>query len=68
MVFRSRTFSDSGARATPRSERLRLKDEDCFSPLVSSMNDDFDFEKNLALFDKMTVFSAIDQVRLIFLS
>jgi hypothetical protein len=43
-------------------ERLRLKDEDCFSPSVVTMNDDFDFEKNLALFDKETVFSAIDQV------
>lgn len=60
--FRSRTFSETGNRATPvRGDRLRLKDEDCFSPSVVTMSDDFDFEKNLALFDKETVFSAIDQ-------
>ncbi len=46
-----------------RADRLRHKDEDCFSPSVGTMNDDFDFEKNLALFDKDTVFSAIEQVR-----
>ncbi len=46
-----------------RADRLRHKDEDCFSPSVGTMNDDFDFEKNLALFDKDTVFSAIEQVQ-----
>jgi hypothetical protein len=45
-----------------RGDRLRHKDEDCFSLSVGTMNDDFDFEKNLALFDKDTVFSAIEQV------
>lgn len=62
--IRSRTFSEvgTGTRTPPvRLERLRLKDEDCFSPSVENMHDDFDFEKNLALFDKETVFSAIDQ-------
>lgn len=37
------------------------KDEACFgSPLDSSITKDFDFEKNLALFDKQAVFDEIN--------
>lgn len=59
--FRSRTYSNGGGRTPNRMERMRLKDDDCFSPSVGDMNEDFDFEKNLALFDKHTILSEIDQ-------
>jgi len=41
-----------------------LKDEDCFAvPIDSIVDDEFDFEKNLALFDKRAVFDKIDRLR-----
>jgi enhancer of mRNA-decapping protein 3 len=44
-----------------RSSPRRPKKEDCFEPPVASfVNDEFDFEKNLALFDKRAVFAAIE--------
>ncbi|ELT87191.1 hypothetical protein CAPTEDRAFT_171728 [Capitella teleta] len=47
------------ARSSPR--RPTGRKEDCFSPPVASFaNDEFDFEKNLALFDKQAVFAAIE--------
>ena len=46
-----------------RTPNRRYKDEDCFSPSVFDINEDFDFEKNLALFDKHTVLAEIDQGR-----
>lgn len=62
---RARTTSEAPAsRGTPnRREIARLRDEDCFgSPVdVDTMKKEFDFEKNLALFDKQSVFSAIDE-------
>jgi len=69
---RSRTFSESCGSRTPngRGNALtqRQRDEDCFgSPFLGDgeeevdVEEEFDFEKNLALFDKQTVFSAIDQ-------
>ncbi|UYV80885.1 EDC3 [Cordylochernes scorpioides] len=36
------------------------RDEDCFNISKSSLNKEFDFEKNLALFDKRAVFEEID--------
>lgn len=40
------------------------KDEACFgSPLDSAINKDFDFEKNLALFDKQAVFDEINSLK-----
>ncbi|XP_023341379.1 enhancer of mRNA-decapping protein 3 [Eurytemora carolleeae] len=44
-----------------RTPNRRYKDEDCFSPSVFDINEDFDFEKNLALFDKHTILAEIDQ-------
>jgi hypothetical protein len=46
-----------------RTPNRRYKDEDCFSPSVFDINEDFDFEKNLALFDKHTILAEIDQGR-----
>jgi len=40
------------------------KEEDCFAVSVDSfVDDDFDFEKNLALFDKRAVFDTIERQR-----
>ena len=69
--FRSRTYSEGGERGvrTPtRGERLRQRDEDCFGQGGSALNEyekklieeEFDFEKNLAMFDKNTVMAEID--------
>lgn len=68
---RSRTFSESCGSRTPNrrvemQSSQRQRDEDCFgSPVLGDDAEDveteFDFEKNLALFDKQTVFSVIDQ-------
>jgi len=65
---RGRTFSEGGVRTPTRGERLRQKDEDCFGQGGSALNDeekrlieeDFDFEKNLAMFDKNLVMKEID--------
>lgn len=59
---------NSFKNGTPsRKERSRgrwvkgWRDEACFgSPLDSSISKDFDFEKNLALFDKQAVFDEIN--------
>jgi len=41
-----------------------FKEEDCFAVSVDSfLDDDFDFEKNLALFDKRAVFDKIERQR-----
>ena len=43
------------------TRRGRHQREDCFSaPVDSFLGDDFDFEKNLALFDKRAVFREIE--------
>ncbi len=40
--------------------KVRMPRDDCFSaPVESFANEDFDFEKNLALFDKQAVFSEL---------
>ena len=49
-----------GATTPNKRDRFR-KDEDCFSPSVFDMNEEFDFEKNLAMFDKEGVMAEIDQ-------
>lgn len=51
--------------STPRkieNQRRRTPREDCFSAPVDSILDDgeFDFEKNLAMFDKQAVFDEIE--------
>lgn len=59
-----------GSRATPR-QRYYQKDEDCFDVDLDNIHGkDFDFERNLALFDKRRVLEEIesnqpDVVRLI---
>jgi len=58
--YRTRVHSHNGGSRTPNS-RFRMRDEDCFSPDVEDMNEEFDFEKNLAMFDKHTVLAEIDQ-------
>jgi len=66
--YRSRTFSEGGVRTPTRGERQRQKDEDCFGLGGSALNEeekrlieeDFDFEKNLAMFDKDLVMREID--------
>jgi len=41
-----------------------FKEEDCFAvPIDSIVDDEFDFEKNLALFDKRAVFDKIERQR-----
>lgn len=48
---------------TPRkTDRQRQKNHDCFNDLEIFI-DDFDFEKNLALFDKQAVFEEIEKGR-----
>ena len=51
-------------RQTPgsRRERERMRDEDCFGGEIDEyeMSKDFDFESNLALFDKKLVFQEIE--------
>ena len=42
----------------PRGRKTR---EDCFSAPTDSFLDEFDFEKNLALFDKQAVFEEIEK-------
>ena len=49
-----------GATTPNKHDRFR-KNEDCFSPSVFDMNEEFDFEKNLAMFDKEGVMAEIDQ-------
>jgi len=40
------------------------REEDCFAvPINSIVDDEFDFEKNLALFDKRAIFDKIEQQR-----
>ncbi|XP_060601775.1 enhancer of mRNA-decapping protein 3-like, partial [Ruditapes philippinarum] len=66
--FRSRRNSESEGRASaktsvPRKIEFRKKTssrQDCFSAPVDSLMDEFDFEKNLALFDKKAVFEEIE--------
>jgi enhancer of mRNA-decapping protein 3 len=53
-----RSQQSNGGTRTPNR---RQKDEDCFSPSGFDINEDFDFEKNLAMFDKHTVLAEIDQ-------
>jgi len=65
--FRNRTYSE-GVRTPVRGERMRQRDEDCFGQGGSALNEeekrlieeDFDFEKNLAMFDKDFVMKEID--------
>lgn len=44
-------------------QRGRKMREDCFSSLHNDFMDEFDFEKNLALFDKQAVFEEIEKER-----
>ena len=57
------------SRNTPRQRHLQ-RDEDCFDIDMGNMGKEFDFERNLALFDKRRVLEEIesnqpDVVRLI---
>lgn len=52
-----------GGRYTPgtsKKERDRQRDEDCFGEDAAFHAEEFDFEKNLALFDKQMVFEEIE--------
>jgi len=53
-----------GARTPNRAERHRQQNEDCFGALTDEekqlVEEEFDFEKNLAMFDKPTVMAEID--------
>lgn len=52
--------------SVPRKIEFRKKQQtrqDCFSAPVDSFLDDFDFEKNLALFDKKAVFEEIESAQ-----
>lgn len=55
---------NSPVRQTPnsRAAKYNAKDEECFgyNPNQSDDNEEFDFEKNLALFNKQLVFNEID--------
>ena len=49
-------------RQTPNSKHAaqRLRDEDCFGDNAENVGVDFDFEENLAMFNKQLVFEEID--------
>ena len=52
--------------SVPRKIEFRKKSQqrqDCFSAPVDSFLDEFDFEKNLALFDKKAVFEEIESAQ-----
>jgi len=55
-------WKSPGTRCGARNPAVH-KEEDCFAVPVDSIVDDFDFEKNLALFDKRAVFDKIEQQR-----
>lgn len=57
-------WKSPGPRYGIRGPGTVKEEEDCFSVSVDSfVDDDFDFEKNLALFDKRAVFDKIDRQR-----
>jgi len=63
--YRSRTYSEGGERGVRTPIRMRQKDEDCFGSALNEeekklIEEDFDFEKNLAMFDKDMVMKEID--------
>jgi len=68
--YRNRAYSggERSIRTPTRGERQRQKDEDCFGQGGGALNEeekrlieeDFDFEKNLAMFDKDLVMREID--------
>lgn len=43
--------------------KMNKRDEACFSLCLEGVNQEFDFEKNLALFDKQAVFEEIESQR-----
>ncbi|XP_041074047.1 enhancer of mRNA-decapping protein 3-like isoform X2 [Polyodon spathula] len=48
-------------QTTPKKNGMKNKDDECFGdPLEEILDTDFDFEGNLALFDKAAVFSEIE--------
>lgn len=56
-------WKSPGARRGARGAAIS-KEEDCFAvPIDSIVDDEFDFEKNLALFDKRAVFDRIERQR-----
>ena len=56
--------SPAAPRHNVRGVGALKEEEDCFAvPIDSIMDDEFDFEKNLALFDKRAVFDKIDRQR-----
>ena len=59
--FRRKPQNSSSPRKIEMPARRRTPREDCFSaPAESILNDEFDFEKNLAMFDKQAVFEEIE--------
>lgn len=64
---RKNSASERSHRSSvPRKIEFRKKQQprqDCFSAPVDSFLDDFDFEKNLALFDKKAVFEEIENTQ-----
>lgn len=62
MVTRN-DWKSPGSRHSARGPATS-REEDCFAvPVDSIVDDEFDFEKNLALFDKRAVFDKIDRQR-----
>jgi len=56
-------WKSPGTRRGVRGQGV-FKEEDCFAvPIDSIVDDEFDFEKNLALFDKRAVFDKIERQR-----
>jgi len=61
-----RQYTDGGFRATPptsKRQQQHQRDKDCFGSGMdaSKMSEEFDFEKNLALFNKRLVFQEIEK-------
>lgn len=57
-------WKSPGTRRGVRGPGGGVREEDCFAvPIDSIVDDEFDFEKNLALFDKRAVFDKIERQR-----
>ena len=58
------SMTRNGWKSPGGRHAVRGVEEDCFAvPIDSIVNDEFDFEKNLALFDKRAVFDKIERQR-----
>ncbi|XP_040581350.1 enhancer of mRNA-decapping protein 3 [Lepeophtheirus salmonis] len=58
----ARSINNNGSNNSSRYHNLRKsRDEECFGNNSFDMDEEFDFEKNLALFDKRMIFNELDE-------